>query len=91
MFGQEGTKLCGVFDVVIWARDVLVAKGVAPSIGSAIFEIPDCGRSIGWDVRPISQGLLAVARHDRLFGKVVVTDGAGVQGALDPIVRLCLP
>ena len=78
MFGQEGTKLCGVIDVVIRARDMLVSVSVAPPVGPAILEIPDCRRGIGWDVLPISHGLLAMARHDRLFGDVVVTDGAGI-------------
>jgi hypothetical protein len=90
LFGQEGTKLCGVFYTVVWRRDVLVAKRVAPSVRPAIFEIPDCGRSIGWDVLPISHGLLAIARHGRLFGDVVVTDGATIGTALDSVVRRCL-
>ena len=76
MFDKEGTKLYGVFDGVVRRCGVLVAERVAPSVGSAVLEIPDGGRSIGWDVRPISRSLLAVARHDRLFGEVAVADGS---------------
>jgi hypothetical protein len=86
LFGQEGTKLCGVFDGVIWRCDVLVAKGVAPSVWASIFEIPNCGRGIWRDVRPISHGLLAVSRHYGLFADKDVTDGATVETAFDSIV-----
>ena len=66
-------------------------KRVAPSVGATVFEIPDCRRSIWRDVRPISHGLLAVSRHYGLFGHVIVAYGAGIQGALNPIVCFCLP
>jgi hypothetical protein len=91
LFGQEGTKLCGVIDGVVWRCDVLVAKRVAPSVCATVFEIPDCRRSIWRDVRPISHGLLAMARHNRLFGDVVVTDGAIVETAFDSVVCFCFP
>jgi hypothetical protein len=91
LFDKEGTKLCGVFDAVVWRCGVLVAERVAPSVWTTVLEVPDCGRSIGWDVRPISYGFLAVPRHGRLFGDVVVTDGATIETALNSIVRFCLP
>jgi hypothetical protein len=90
LFGKKGTKLCSAFYTVIWRRDVLVAERVPPPVGPTIFEVPNCSRSVGWDVRPVLHGFLAVSRHCGLFGDVVVTDGATIETALDSVVRRCL-
>ena len=91
MLDQEGTKLFGIFDGVVWRRDMLVAKSVAPSVWATVFDIPDGRGSIGRNMLTISHGLLAMSRHYGLFGDIVITDGAGIQRALDSVVCFCLP
>ena len=57
---------------------VIVCRLLRVTLPVAMFGSNDHTAPCGWDVLPISHGLLAMARHGRLFGDVVVTDGAGI-------------